>query len=154
MSAATKRRIVEKEVAENLVELHADQIVARILAGRGNNLHEIELDGGDTCLASMPTKVHDLSSVHSPSSNRSFQFRRTVWVKRGDYVVCAPIDEGNKVKVEIAHVLTRADILHNVEQARFPQFFIDTDSTLSKLTNVKEQGLVLLLKVYSAGLLR
>lgn len=70
MSAATKRRIVEKEVAESLVELHADQIVARILAGRGNNLHEIELDGGDTCLASMPTKVRYLSPMHSLFFNR------------------------------------------------------------------------------------
>ena len=30
------------------------------------------------------------------------KFRKNIWVKRGDYFVVTPIEEGDKVKAEIA----------------------------------------------------
>lgn len=68
-----------------------NQSIVKILASRGNNLHEIETaaDIPETFLVSMPTK-----------------FRKNVWVKRGDYVIVEPIEEGDKVKAEIVRILT------------------------------------------------
>jgi probable RNA-binding protein EIF1AD len=59
-----------------------------VTGSRGNNLHDVTLPDGTTFLASMPTK-----------------FRRNVWVKRGDFVVVVPIEEGDKVKAEVARIL-------------------------------------------------
>ena len=33
------------------------------------------------------------------------KFRKNVWIKRGDFVMVQPIDEGDKVKAEIVHIL-------------------------------------------------
>ena len=60
----------------------------QVLGGRGNNLHEIETADGDKYLVSMPTK-----------------FRKNVWIKRGDFVLIQPIEEGEKVKAEIINIL-------------------------------------------------
>jgi probable RNA-binding protein EIF1AD len=38
------------------------------------------------------------------------KFRKSVWTKRGDYVIIEPIEEGNKVKAEIIHILTKEHI--------------------------------------------
>lgn len=95
MSKATKRKHVQKEMLtaewNGPVE---DQRIVRIVAGRGNNLHEVfSVEDNETFLVSMPAK-----------------FRRNVWVKRNDYVVIEPIAEGDKVRGEIVHVLTKDDM--------------------------------------------
>ncbi|KAJ9598238.1 hypothetical protein L9F63_011059 [Diploptera punctata] len=91
MSRFTKRKHVIKEVLlDDLQLLTENQEVVRVLKGRGNNLHEVEGATGSRFLVSMPTK-----------------FRRTVWIKRGDFVSVEPIAEGNKVKAEIVQILTK-----------------------------------------------
>lgn len=55
-------------------------IIAQVKAARGNNLHEIEDQCGNTYVVSMPQK-----------------FRKAVWIRRGQFVVVRAIDEGDKV---------------------------------------------------------
>lgn len=38
------------------------------------------------------------------------KFRKSVWTKRGDFLVVESIEEGNKVKAEIIHILTKDHI--------------------------------------------
>ncbi len=38
------------------------------------------------------------------------KFRKNVWVKRGDFVIIEPIDEGSKVRGEIANVLYKEQV--------------------------------------------
>uniref|UniRef100_A0A915HNC7 Probable RNA-binding protein EIF1AD n=1 Tax=Romanomermis culicivorax TaxID=13658 RepID=A0A915HNC7_ROMCU len=93
MSASTKKKYVEQEATYDLVLPEPPNFIGRILAGRGNNLHEIESENGEQFLVSMPTK-----------------FRKSVWVKRGDFVLCEPIVEGDKVRAEITRVLLKDNI--------------------------------------------
>ena len=90
MSQSTKRKHVTKELLEDNFELPKEnQKIVRIVAGRGNNLHQvIEADEKTTYLVSMPNK-----------------FRKNVWVKRGNYCIVEPIEEGDKVKAEIVRIL-------------------------------------------------
>jgi len=80
----------------------------QILAGRGNNLHEVEDAEGQVYLVSMPTK-----------------YRKNVWIKRGDYVLTAPIEEGEKVKAEIISILYSDQIKYISSQGKWPQRFTD-----------------------------
>lgn len=107
MSIATKRKYVTQEVTD-LILPEPPNFIARIVAGRGNNLHEIETQTGERCLVSMPTK-----------------FRKNVWVKRGDYVLCQPIAEGDKVKGEIYHVLYKDNIKYIKKHNLWPKEFND-----------------------------
>jgi len=93
MSASTKKKYVEQEVSYDLVLPEPPAFIARIVAGRGNNLHEVQSETGEKFLVSMPCK-----------------YRKSVWVKRNDFVVCEPIAEGDKVKAEIVHVLLKDNI--------------------------------------------
>ena len=86
MSAATKKKHVAKEVLDEFVVPEPHQRIVQVVAGKGNNLHQVfdpaVVNDGDEgkYLASMPTK-----------------FRKSVWIKRGDYVIVEPIEEGDKV---------------------------------------------------------
>jgi hypothetical protein len=51
------------------------------------------------------------------------KFRKTVWVKRGDYMLVEPIEEGNKVKAEIVQILTRDYIKYLKDQNLWPNEF-------------------------------
>ena len=95
MSKSTKRKHVVKEVLDDYYLPEGNEAIVRVIAGRGNNLHEVQDGEGQKYLASMPTK-----------------FRKNVWIKRGDFVVVEPIEEGDKVKAEIVCVLYK-------EQVRF-----------------------------------
>lgn len=57
MSIATKRKHVTREVTDDLLLPETNQQIVKILSGRGNNLHEVEDENGDTFLVSMPNKV-------------------------------------------------------------------------------------------------
>nr|CAG4641380.1 EOG090X0KPP [Eulimnadia texana] len=106
MSKATKRKHVIKETLDEFFLPKENQTIVKILGGRGNNLHEVETSSGEKFLASMPTK-----------------FRKNVWVKRGDYVIVEPIEEGDKVKAEIAHVLYKEQIKYIESQGQWPKEF-------------------------------
>ena len=47
------------------------------------------------------------------------KFRRTIFIKRGDYVVVEDIEEGDKVKAEIVHILFKENIKYLREQQRW-----------------------------------
>jgi len=130
MSQSTKRKHVTKEVLDEFRLPKSNEKVVQVLAGRGNNLHEVYdpslqdpkgLDPGvvpDTnrYLVSMPTK-----------------FRKNVWIKRGDFVVVEPIAEGDKVKAEIVQILYKEQIKYIKEQGLWPSDFTE-DSKLDNST--------------------
>ena len=82
MSSTTKKKHVCREVLDEYVLPTGSQEIVRVQAGRGNNLHEVTDAEGKSYLVSMPTK-----------------FRKNVWIKRGDFVIVEPIEEGDKVQV-------------------------------------------------------
>ncbi|XP_062581118.1 probable RNA-binding protein EIF1AD [Saccostrea cucullata] len=107
MSKATKRKHVTKEVLDEFVLPTEDQQIVRVTAGRGNNLHEVETAQNERFLVSMPTR-----------------FRKNVWIKRGDYVLIEPIQEGEKVKAEIAAILYKEQIKYIQEEGKWPAEFV------------------------------
>merc|ERR1711874_203717 len=86
---------VTREVEQDLTLPKQGQTIVKVVAGRGNNLHEVVDDKGESFLVSMPTK-----------------FRKNVWIKRGDFVLVSPIEEGDKVKAEIITILYKEQIKH------------------------------------------
>jgi probable RNA-binding protein EIF1AD len=109
MSRTTKRKHVIKEVLLDDLELPTDkQEVVRVLASRGNNLHEVEAATGSQFLVSMPNK-----------------FRHNVWIKRGDFVLVEPIAEGYKVKAEIVRILTPEHVKFFQANNQWPQQFLE-----------------------------
>lgn len=106
MSKATKRKHVAREVLDEYVVPGENQRIVKILGGRGNNLHEAESPDGQTFLVSMPTK-----------------FRKNVWIKRGDYVIVEPIEEGNKVTAEIVHILYSKQVKYLKKENLWPEAF-------------------------------
>jgi len=106
MSKATKVKHVQREVLEDFNLPEFPQQIVKVLSSRGNNLHEVETDEGERFLASMPTK-----------------FRRNVWVKRGNFVIVDPIEEGDKVKAEIIQILYKQQIKYIKEENKWPPGF-------------------------------
>ncbi|ESO10610.1 hypothetical protein HELRODRAFT_72632 [Helobdella robusta] len=100
MSQFTKRKHVFKEVHEEYVLPDERNRIAKVLAANlGNNLHRVQLDGGEVFLASMPKK-----------------FRNNIYIKKDDFVLITPIAEGDKVKGEIATILLKPQIRYIAEQ--------------------------------------
>ncbi|XP_065340408.1 probable RNA-binding protein EIF1AD [Cloeon dipterum] len=108
MSKMTKKKYVYQEVEDCNVEVAPNHEVVKVLGCRGNNLHEVATAKGEKYLASMPTK-----------------FRRTVWVKRGDYVIVEHIEEGVKVKGEISRILYKDHINQLSKDGVWPEEFAD-----------------------------
>ena len=65
-------------------------------------MHEVETPIGEKYLVSMPTK-----------------FRKNVWIKRGDFVLIQPIEEGEKVKGEIINILYGEQIKYIQSQGKW-----------------------------------
>nr|SVE91544.1 EOG090X0KPP [Daphnia sinensis] len=107
MSKTTKRKHVTKEVLDGYVLPAENQKIVKVLGGKGNNLHEVETAEGEKYLVSMPTK-----------------FRKNVWIKRGDYVLIQPIQEGEKVKAEIFAILYDSQIKYIQSQEKWPKEFV------------------------------
>ncbi|RZB39163.1 eIF-1a domain containing protein, partial [Asbolus verrucosus] len=85
MSRRIKRKYVFREVLDVDVPPPTEsQTIVRIVGTKGNNLHTVVAPDQSTFLVSMPKK-----------------FRKNVWVRRGNYVLIDPIEEGYKVKGEI-----------------------------------------------------
>ncbi|XP_062856660.1 probable RNA-binding protein EIF1AD [Trichomycterus rosablanca] len=112
MSKATKRKHVVKEVLGEFVTPSEKQQIMRILGTNGNNLHNAVTDSGERFLLSMPTK-----------------FRKNIWIKRGDFVIVDPIEEGDKVKGEISFILYRDHIQYLRKLGVWPKGFkVDGES--------------------------
>ncbi|GFO34715.1 eukaryotic translation initiation factor 1a domain containing [Plakobranchus ocellatus] len=114
MSATTKKKHVTKEVLEEYPLPNENRQVVKVTAARGNNLHEVVSPLGDTFLVSMPPK-----------------FRKHVWIKRGDFILIEPIEEGDKVRGEISHILFKDQIKHIQENKKWPEAFV-TNTDLAK----------------------
>ncbi|XP_028658362.1 probable RNA-binding protein EIF1AD [Erpetoichthys calabaricus] len=106
MSQATKRKHVVKEVMGDYVIPTQQQQIVRVLGTPGNNLHEVETAKGERFLVSMPTK-----------------FRKNIWIKRGDFLIVDPIEEGDKVKAEISFILYKDHIRHLIKEGAWPEGF-------------------------------
>ncbi|TSK28117.1 Cathepsin F [Bagarius yarrelli] len=78
----------------------------QIMGSNGNNLHDAVTESGERFLLSMPTK-----------------FRKNIWIKRGDFVIVDPIEEGDKVKGEINFILYRDHIHHLRKIGIWPKGF-------------------------------
>ncbi|XP_032939363.1 probable RNA-binding protein EIF1AD [Catharus ustulatus] len=106
MSRATKRKHVVQQLLEERVQPGEGQSVVRVLGTPGNNLHEVETAEGTRFLASMPPR-----------------FRRHIWIKRGDFLLVDPIQEGSKVKAEISLVLLPPHVRSLQRQGLWPEAF-------------------------------
>lgn len=122
MSRATKRKHVLNEALQDYFTPPTDgQEIVRVVASRGNNLHEVETAAQSTYLASMPSK-----------------FRKNIWVKRGDFVIVEPIAEGDKVKAEMVRVLSKEHIKYFKKIKVWPDAFNaeqDSDEDFKKKKN-------------------
>ncbi|XP_068779895.1 probable RNA-binding protein EIF1AD isoform X2 [Struthio camelus] len=110
MSQATKRKHVAREVLDERVVPSPRQRIVRVLGTPGNNLHEVETAEGARFLVSMPPK-----------------FRRHIWIKRGDFLLVDPIEEGEKVKAEMRLVLFRDHVRFLQRQGLWPEAFTPRD---------------------------
>ncbi|XP_052869655.1 probable RNA-binding protein EIF1AD [Anopheles cruzii] len=109
MSRVTKiKHVLKEQEADEFDVPKENQSIVRIVASRGNNLHEVETaqEGEERFLVSMPVK-----------------FRKNVWIKRGDFVLVEPIEEGNKVKAEICRILTPEHIKVFEQEGVWPRKF-------------------------------
>ncbi|XP_008280428.1 putative RNA-binding protein EIF1AD [Stegastes partitus] len=122
MSQATKRKHVVKEVLGDFVTPTENQQIVKVTGSRGNNLHETVTAQGDTFLVSMPTK-----------------FRKNIWIKRGDYVIVDPIEEGEKVKAEITVILYKDHIQYLQKQQLWPEGFMEEQSAQDKTSKQQEK---------------
>uniref|UniRef100_A0A8C6VJG9 Probable RNA-binding protein EIF1AD n=1 Tax=Naja naja TaxID=35670 RepID=A0A8C6VJG9_NAJNA len=122
MSQATKRKHVVKEVLEEYVVPSERQQIVRVLGTPGNNLHEVETPEGTRFLVSMPTK-----------------FRKNIWIKRGDFLLVDPIEEGEKVKAEISFVLYKDHVQYLKKEGYWPDAFLgDVKGTQSNTKESRE----------------
>ncbi|EHB13773.1 Putative RNA-binding protein EIF1AD [Heterocephalus glaber] len=122
MSQATKRKHVVKEVlGEHMVPTDRQQIV-RVLRTPGNNLHEVETAQGQRFLVSMPSK-----------------YRKNIWIKRGDFLIVDPIEEGEKVKAEISFVLCKDHVRSLQKEGYWPEAFSEVAEKGSSNRNRQTQ---------------
>ncbi|GAB6024447.1 Putative RNA-binding protein eif1ad [Chamberlinius hualienensis] len=120
MSSVKKQKHVASDFSEEIISIEDKQRIVKIVCGRGNNLHQVTDGLEETWLVSMPVK-----------------FRRNCWVKRGDFVIVEPIEEGDKVKAEIVRILYKEQIQQLKKQNLWPSQFDDMKSEKHSL-NVEE----------------
>ncbi|XP_055386345.1 probable RNA-binding protein EIF1AD [Condylostylus longicornis] len=108
MSRVTRQKHYMYEMMNDDYELPKEnQQIVRIVCSKGNNLHEAEpAHDAENFLISMPNK-----------------FRNNIWIKRGDFVVIEPIQEGDKVKGEIVKILTATHIKEYSKSGIWPKKF-------------------------------
>ncbi|XP_037117468.1 probable RNA-binding protein EIF1AD [Syngnathus acus] len=122
MSQATKRKHVVKEVLGDFVVPTENQQIVKVTGSRGNNLHEAVTAQGEMFLVSMPTK-----------------FRKNIWIKRGDYVIVDPIEEGEKVKAEISSILYKDHIMYLQESHLWPVGFVIENKVIEQKDKVNNK---------------
>ncbi|KAM7329737.1 hypothetical protein ACRRTK_011350 [Alexandromys fortis] len=124
MSQATKRKHVVREVlGEHVVPSDQQQIV-KVLRTPGNNLHEVETAEGQRFLVSMPSK-----------------FRKNIWIKRGDFLIVDPIEEGEKVKAEISFVLCKNHVRALQKEGHWPEAFSEVTEKQSNMNRQSQPEL-------------
>lgn len=124
MSRVNRYKHVQRETdADNFEVPTENQQIVKIVSSRGNNLHEVEPAEGENFLVSMPTK-----------------FRRNIWVKRGNFVLVEPIEEGDKVKAEIVRILSPEHVKVFTQEGVWPKKFTKKRELEE---DVDEDGLVM-----------
>jgi probable RNA-binding protein EIF1AD len=118
MSQSTKRKHVTKEVLDEFRLPSNNERIVRVLAGRGNNLHEVYDPNSFGVTAGSSEALQNKYLVSMPP-----KFRKNVWIKRGDYVVVDPIVEGDKVKAEIVQILYKDQIKYIKQEGLWPSKF-------------------------------
>ena len=72
------------------------------------------------------------------------KFRKNVWIKRGDFVLVSPIEEGDKVKAEIITILYKEQIKHIKNENLWPEGFetqaVAVEKDIGKLDINKGEG--------------
>jgi len=123
MSAATKKKHVTKEVLDEYVLPEPHQRIVQIVAGKGNNLHQV-FDPQEQSATRSFSVVGDTSDAEEGKYLVSMptKFRKSVWIKRGDFVIVEPIEEGDKVKAEIVRILYKEQVKHIKKENLWPKF--------------------------------
>ncbi|KAH8328419.1 hypothetical protein KR067_009028 [Drosophila pandora] len=118
----SRRKHLIKEMMEDDFALPTDQQkIVRVVSSRGNNLHEVEAaTNEENFLVSMPNK-----------------FRKSMWVKRGDFLLIEPIEEGDKVKAEICKILTTEHVKEYTKAGIWPEKF--TKKSCQEETSAQNQ---------------
>lgn len=149
MSKVTKRKHVMKEMqTDDFNPPGPNQQIVRIIGSRGNNLHEVESselspnNGNDTATVAAATATGDDSENSTDRFLVSMptKFRKNVWVKRGDFVIVEPIDEGDKVKAEIVRILTPQHIKEFTKDGIWPEKFTTKNSSDTKKEAANSQS--------------
>lgn len=145
MSKVNKRKHVMKEMqTDDFDPPESNQRICRILGSRGNNLHEVESAEpfAGTSADTIPPPSTDATNATTDNANDGggsdaccqflvsmpTKFRKNVWVKRGDFVIAEPIDEGDKVKAEIVRILTAQHIKEFKKMSIWPEKFTSKDN--------------------------
>ena len=115
------RKHLTDSVLNDLPEPYENERIAKVLGTRGSNQFELVIDPQDgeldttPQLAILPTK-----------------FRKLVWLKRNDYVICAVADEDGKgddagIRYMVTHILYKEQIKHLKDKGLWPkdEFFLD-----------------------------
>ena len=137
MSQSTKRKHVTKEVLDEFRLPQNNEKIVQIIAGRGNNLHEVFDPNGQSST--------EITSNQELSTNKYLvsmptKFRKNVWIKRGDFVVVEPIIEGDKVKAEIVQILYKEQIKYIKDQGQWPPQFLEAkDNESNSLVNQQKE---------------
>ena len=134
MSQSTKRKHVTKEVLDEFRLPANNERIVQVLAGRGNNLHEVydpNSEGEKISGTGLPDAKKYLVSMPT-------KFRKNVWIKRGDYVVIEPIAEGDKVKAEIVQILYKHQIKYIREQGQWPSEFSENIRSENSKSDLSE----------------
>jgi len=129
MSQSTKRKHVTKEVLDEFRLPQNNEKIVQIIAGRGNNLHEVY---DPNCESASDVTLNQELGANKYLVSMPTKFRKNVWIKRGDYVVVEPILEGDKVKAEIVQILYKEQIKYIKEQRLWPKEFSDEKENESK----------------------
>ncbi|XP_055466558.1 probable RNA-binding protein EIF1AD isoform X1 [Psammomys obesus] len=125
MSQATKRKhVVQEMLGEHMVPSDQQQIV-KVLRTPGNNLHEVETAQGQRFLVSMPSK-----------------YRKNIWIKRGDFLIVDPIEEGEKVKAEISFVLCKNHVRSLQKEGHWPEAFSEVAEKQNNVNRVSQSSLL------------
>lgn len=117
----TRLKHVQRELDSDDLSLPTEtQKIMRIVSSKGNNLHEVESSdpAEENFLVSMPMK-----------------FRKNVWIKRGDYVLVEPINEGDKVKAEIVRILTSEHQKEYSKELVWPKKFTNKRAHVDPIDN-------------------
>ena len=121
--AAAVATIYSVQVLEEYPEPTDIQSIVKVVCPRGNNLHEATWPDGKTALCSMPPK-----------------YRNRVWIKRNDFMIVEPIEEGDKVAAEIVNILLPPQIRHLKVKNLWPPEFVQQDPRGERATGKAKAG--------------